>query len=225
MISFPLRCIVFDCDGVLLDSVAVKTRAFAQVAEPFGAQARDRLLLFHHLHGGVSRYEKFRWLYTDVLGRQPDEGEIAVLARRFADCVEEELRVCPLIAGARETLERWHGLLPLYVCSGAPQEDVRAVLSTRGLAHFFTGIHGTPPHKAALLQRIVDEALVLPEETLLVGDSSTDMRAAEAVGTQFYACGPDLRSDTLPWGPDLRGLNQWIAARCEPAAGADPSSF
>ena len=213
MLTFPLRCVVFDCDGVLLDSVGIKTRAFAQVAEPFGAEAHDRLLLFHHLHGGVSRYEKFRWLYTDVLGRQPSAQEVDTLARRFADCVAEEVRHCPIIAGAQETLERWHGTLPLFVCSGTPQEELQAILRARGLAHFFTGMYGTPPKKAALLQHIVDECLILPDEALMVGDASTDMRAAEAVGTQFYACGPDLRSDSLPWGPDLRGLNAWIAAR------------
>ena len=53
-----LSLIVFDCDGVILESVDAKTKAFGQVAEPLGAEARDRLLLYHTLHGGVSRREK-----------------------------------------------------------------------------------------------------------------------------------------------------------------------
>ena len=40
-----LSLIVFDCDGVILESVDAKTKAFAQVAEPLGAEARDRLVL------------------------------------------------------------------------------------------------------------------------------------------------------------------------------------
>ena len=39
-----LSLIVFDCDGVILESVDAKTKAFAQVAEPLGAEARDRLV-------------------------------------------------------------------------------------------------------------------------------------------------------------------------------------
>ena len=31
-----LQCLVFDCDGVLLDSVPIKTRAYARIAEPLG---------------------------------------------------------------------------------------------------------------------------------------------------------------------------------------------
>ena len=42
-----LSLIVFDCDGVILESVDAKTKAFGQVAEPLGAEARDRLLLYH----------------------------------------------------------------------------------------------------------------------------------------------------------------------------------
>lgn len=44
-----LSLIVFDCDGVILESVDAKTKAFAQVAEPLGAEARDRLVLYHTL--------------------------------------------------------------------------------------------------------------------------------------------------------------------------------
>ena len=65
-----LSLIVFDCDGVILESVDAKTKAFAQVAEPLGAEARDRLVLYHTLHGGVSRREKFAWLYREVFHRE-----------------------------------------------------------------------------------------------------------------------------------------------------------
>ena len=52
-----LKCLVFDCDGVILDSVPVKTRAFARLAEPYGEEARDRFVMYHTVHGGVSRYQ------------------------------------------------------------------------------------------------------------------------------------------------------------------------
>ena len=51
-----LSLIVFDCDGVILESVDAKTKAFAQVAEPLGAEARDRLVLYHTLHGGKNSH-------------------------------------------------------------------------------------------------------------------------------------------------------------------------
>ena len=50
MLTFPVECVVFDCDGVLLQSLDIKIRAFARLAQPFGAEARDMLLYFHARH-------------------------------------------------------------------------------------------------------------------------------------------------------------------------------
>lgn len=211
-----LRCLVFDCDGVLLDSVPVKSSAFGRLAEPYGEEARDRLLLYHALHGGVSRYEKFAWFFREFLGREITPEESRDWGRKFAEYALDEVRRCPLVPGALEVLRRWHGRLPLYVCSGAPQPELRTLLRERGLAPMFTAIYGSPPGKAALLEQIVREAGLAPEEVLMVGDAGTDRDAAGAVGTRFYGIGPDLKGGPYPWGPDLTRLNDWIEAHAEP---------
>lgn len=205
-----LQYLVFDCDGVILDSVPVKTRAFGRVAEPFGPEARDRLLMFHKVHGGVSRYEKFAWLYETVLGRHITPEESRRLGEQFAQYVQEELRSCPLIPGIQEVLDTWQGSMPLFVCSGTPQEELLSVLHVRGLDGYFTGIYGTPPAKAALLARIVREQKANPADVLMVGDAPTDLDAALAAETQFYGVGSLLKGGSFPWGEDLTGLNAWI---------------
>lgn len=208
-----LQCLAFDCDGVLLDSVPVKTRAFARIAEPYGPQARDRFVMYHTVHGGVSRYRKFEWFYREVLGREITPEESAELGRKFAGYALDEVRRCPLIAGAEEVLQRWHGVLPLYVCSGAPQEELDLVLRERGLTGYFSGVFGSPPAKAELLARAVAAAGVPPGACLMVGDAPTDRQAAESVGTLFYGVGPEMKGEDIPWGQDLTCLNEWIAAR------------
>lgn len=206
----PISCLVFDCDGVLLDSVPVKSTAFGRLAEPYGAEARDRLLLFHALHGGVSRYEKFAWFFRNVLGREISPEESAEWGRKFAEYSLDEVRRCPLVPGAMGVLEKWRGVLPLYVCSGAPQAELGMVLEERGIAPFFTGIYGSPPGKTELLARIIRLAGVAAEETLMIGDAITDRNAAEAAEARFYGVGDDLRGGPYPWGRDLTSLNEWI---------------
>lgn len=210
-----LQCLVFDCDGVILDSVPVKTRAFARLAEPFGGEARDRFVMYHTVHGGVSRYKKFEWFFREVLGREISAEESADWGRRFAEYALDEVRRCPLIPGVENVLETWRGKLPLYVCSGAPAEELCLVLRERGLEHYFTGIYGSPPAKALLLAEIVRVANVLPEHALMVGDAVTDRDAAESVGTLFYGVGPELKGGDFPWGADLTDLGTWIAARVQ----------
>ena len=127
----------------------------------------------------------------------------------------DEVRHCALIPGAQATLDAWHGLMPLYVCSGAPDEELKLILRERGLAGYFTAIYGSPPGKAQRLRQIVAESGFEPQEALMIGDARTDLDAAESVGTQFYGVGSELRGGTFPWSEDLTPLNAWIAARCQ----------
>ena len=62
-----LSAVVFDCDGVLIESNAVKTRAFGQTVVEFGQKAMDQLMDYHREHGGISRFKKFEWFYSEVV--------------------------------------------------------------------------------------------------------------------------------------------------------------
>lgn len=205
-----LTCLVFDCDGVILESVPVKTRAFGRIVESYGDEARDRMLMYHKVHGGVSRYKKFEWFFREVLGREITPEESADWGQRYAELAFEEVCRCHLVPGIQEVLDTWKGKLPMYVCSGAPHEELLQVLTGRKLDHYFVSIHGSPPAKAELLRQIVLGARVDPADVLMVGDASTDWQAAEAVGTQFYGRGEEVKGGPWPWGEDLTGLNDWI---------------
>ena len=210
----PLTCLVFDCDGVILESVPVKTRAFARMVEDYGDEARDRLLMYHKVHGGVSRYKKFAWFFREVLGREITPTESEAWGQRYAELAFEEVCRCALVPGIQEVLDTWKGRLPLYVCSGAPHEELNTILRGRGLDGYFTGIYGSPPAKAEVLARIVRDARVDPADTLMVGDAPTDWQAAEAVGTRFYGRGPEVKGGNWPWEEDLLGLNRWLEEHC-----------
>ena len=207
-----LSLIVFDCDGVLLESVDAKTRAFARIGRDFGQEAEDRLVLFHALHGGVSRREKFAWLYSEVLGRTITDAEQEALCTKFVDYCFDEIRICQMVPGVEEVLRTWHGRVPMYVASGAPHEELHIVLKERGLAHYFEGIFGSPPGKTVLLRNIVAATGADPSQTIMIGDSQTDLSAAEAVGTLFYGRGECFKSSGQPWHHDLTALNAYLEA-------------
>lgn len=210
-----LKCIAFDCDGVILDSVPVKTKAFGRLVEEYGPEARDRFVMYHTTHGGVNRALKFAWFFREYMNREITPEESAEWGRRYEDLALDEVRKCGLIPGALETLKKWHGVLPMYVCTGAPQPEVQRILEEKGLARYFTGIYGYPPIKPRLLGEIINNACVLPRETLMVGDSSTDRDAAEENDTLFYGVGPDLKGSLFPWSMDLTPLNAWIEGRLD----------
>lgn len=206
-----IKCIVFDCDGVLLDSVNIKTEAFGKLAQPWGDEARDRMVLYHSMHGGVSRYLKFEWFFREYIGREITPAEKEEWNEKFCSYCLDAVRNCALIPGALATLKAWHGILPLYVCTGAPVAEVSEILKERGLADYFNGIYGSPPAKSKLLEFIVNQDAKLDApDTLMVGDASTDLEAAEYAGTQFYAIGELLKGGAYPWSMNLEPLNDWI---------------
>lgn len=207
-----LELIVFDCDGVILESVDAKTRAFGRVGAEFGQEAADRLVLFHTLHGGVSRSEKFAWLYRECLGRDITGEENEILCDRFASYCLEEVFQSALVPGIMDVLGAWKGRVPMYVASGTPHDELDQVLEQNGLAAFFDGIYGFPPGKTDLLRLIVKKSGASPSSTVMIGDSATDQHAAEAVHTLFYGRGEFFRHSGYPWHHDLTRLSAYLEA-------------
>ena len=54
------KTLVFDCDGVVLNSNSVKTSAFYKAALAYGEVAATALVEYHVANGGVSRYKSSR---------------------------------------------------------------------------------------------------------------------------------------------------------------------
>ncbi len=206
----PITCLIFDFDGIIIESVDIKANAFANLCAPYGQEAVDRMLMYNQIHGGVSRYIKFRWFFDEIIGREITELEFKQWSNRFENLCLEEVKHCPLVPGIEQTLNKWHNKLPMYICSGAPQAELELVTSLRNLKHYFVEIHGYPPIKEKLLYQIMLNSKCQAEQMLMIGDSSTDLLAAEAVGTQFYGRGQLFMGGRHPWAEDLTYLNDWI---------------
>lgn len=179
-----LRAIVFDFDGVILESVNVKTRAFAELFRHHPKHV-DRIVQLHLDNLGVSRYEKFRTIYRDFLQRPLSEAEMAHLDVRFSEIVFGEILKCAFVPGARRFLERASASYSLYVASATPEEELRRIVKARGLDSVFRGVYGSPRVKAEIVEGILRDEGLQPREVLFVGDARTDYRSAASNGVAF----------------------------------------
>ena len=68
-----IRAVVFDFDGVLVESIETKTNAYACLFECEGEEIVRRVVEYHLKHGGVSRFEKFKFIYREILCRPLSE--------------------------------------------------------------------------------------------------------------------------------------------------------
>ena len=141
-----LRAVVFDFDGVIVESGDIKTEAFLELfaAYPQHLAAIKR----HHLdHLGISRFKKFAWIYDNVLHEPYDTGEKIRLGDRFSAIVFQKVCETPFVPGAREALEALaRAGVHLVVASGTPRDEAR---SHRGRARLATLLRGGArlPHR------------------------------------------------------------------------------
>lgn len=178
------KTLVFDCDGVILDSNRIKTEAFSHVAMQFGIDAAEQLVRFHVQNGGVSRYRKFEYLLINILNRSLDTKLIEDLANQYGQRICEKLMHCSITPGLR-TLREATPNLNWMVVSGGDQAELQYIFAERGLSSLFDrGIHGSPATKDEILGReIASGNLVLP--ALFLGDSRYDHEAAQRGDLDF----------------------------------------
>ncbi len=63
------RGMIFDFDGVLVDSVGIKTEAFREIYAPYGPELVQRVVQHHKVNGGLNWCAKFRIYQNEFLQR------------------------------------------------------------------------------------------------------------------------------------------------------------
>ncbi len=182
-----IHAIIFDFDGVILDSVSIKSDAFAEIYRPHGTEIEQKALAYHHQHGGISRYVKFKHLHQTLLGKTLSEAEIEHFAQKYADLVKNKVIKCPMIHGIHDFLEKYHQKIDFFVSSGTPQAELREITLARNLNRFFKVIYGSPDQKPAHIERIIEQYRYDRNHVIFVGDASTDRDAAQACQIPFIA--------------------------------------
>jgi phosphoglycolate phosphatase-like HAD superfamily hydrolase len=176
--------VIFDCDGVLLDSNLMKSDAFRETLESYDPVTVDRFIAYQKRSFGRSRYRLYGDFFADFLSRPAAQGEVETLLDRFgAACRTQYLRVAetPAMRATLQTL--LDAGCRLHVASGSDEAELRDVLEARGLAVCFVSVRGSPTPKADLLTAIVAQEKT--RDAVFVGDSSTDLTAAQAAGLRF----------------------------------------
>ena len=199
----------FDFDGVLADSVEVKTRAFATLFEPHGPAVVKRVIAHHRYHGGMTRVEKFSHYYHEYLGKSLSNEEMADLCQRFSALVVDEVVAAPEISGAREFLQRWCERPACFVVSATPEEEIKEIVKRRGMEGYFKEILGAPTSKKKNLGILLAKHDLDPSRCCFFGDAESDYLAAHTCGVDFYGIVPGEDAPLIRARPEVRWANDF----------------
>lgn len=213
MKNFDWQAIIFDFDGVVVESGKIKTQAFAELYRPYGEEIVAAVVQFHTQNGGMSRYRKFRYFQEHFLSKPPlTEAEEKQLDIRFSELVVEAVIAAEAVPGAVELISQQSGKIPLFVASGTPETELKVIVERRGLTPYFTEVRGAPALKKTIIAEILSAHALSPGSVLMIGDAMADLEGAQANNTAFLGRVHPDDANPFPANiqtvPDLRGLVQ-----------------
>ena len=178
------KAIFWDFDGVIKESVAVKTKSYISVFRKYGSKITDRVRIHHEENGGQSRFEKIP-LYLSWVYEKVDEGLVERYCDEFASLVVDAVIESEWVPGAREYLQQNCGQQRFVMITATPQGEIEVILKALGIDLFFERVYGAPMSKIKAIKMVLDERFCSVNEYLVIGDSGSDLEAAHVNGLDF----------------------------------------
>ncbi len=171
------KLIFWDFDGVIKDSVEVKTQAFLNLFTSFGSEVVERIRAHHEANGGMSRFNKFP-LYLQWAGIEPSELRVNKLCEEFSELVFNGVINSPWVPGVEEYLRVNPNDQIFVMVSATPQLELEQIVDKLNLRKCFVSIHGAPTGKAEAIGQTLAKLGISCESALMIGDAIADMDAA-----------------------------------------------
>ena len=182
-----IKVAVFDFDGVIVDSNALKDEALFSLFSG-NPQVSEALVRDVHSRNVGTRFDILRDVFVRAGTPAADiDALVRDYARRYDAVVQRGITARGLASGAKETLEALSAGICLYVNSATAHQPLQETVERLGIRPFFRDVFGMPPTKEENLQAILAREGISGAEAVVIGDGEGDWRSAKAIGTHFIA--------------------------------------
>lgn len=181
-----IKNIIFDFDGVILDSMPIRTEGFKKIFENYDNKKVEELISFHLINGGLSRFVKIKYFFEELLETSISEEEINFFADKYSKIMKEKLINEKYLI--RETVDfiKNNNNIKMFIASGSEEKELRLINESLQLSKYFLGIFGSPKNKIDIVKSIIQDNKLNKNETILIGDSINDYDAAIKNDIRFF---------------------------------------
>ena len=176
--------VFWEFDGVVKDSVEVKTEGFRWLVRNAGPAVCDRVQRHHESNGGVSRFDKIP-LYLTWADMPVDTKTVQRACVEFSKYVTDAVINSPWVPGVPDNLQDNPEQQLFVLVTATPHEEIIRILRQLNLLTCFSEVFGTPTSKIHAVARSLAHHVMSPNRTVFVGDSVTDFEAATSNGVPF----------------------------------------
>ncbi|CAJ1881698.1 HAD family hydrolase [Aeromonas hydrophila] len=175
--------IIFDCDGVILDSNNLKIEAMYNSLQMAGVSDLNSQMCCQYFKNnfGKSRFDHVKHFVEKIISSKSNKLYECILNHYSSQCEELYLKA-EITPGFFEAISNCHA--KLFIASGSLQEELRDVFKKRNLDNYFSLILGSPETKANNVATILSQST---GKALMVGDALSDFYAAKENGIDFIA--------------------------------------
>ena len=202
------QIVFWDFDGVIKDSVMVKSAGYEKLFLPFGEDVVKRVNKHHNVHGGISRYEKIP-LYLSWAGEPANPLQVQDFCDRFSELVQQAVVDSPWVPGVCEYLSSHYADQCFVLITGTPQKEIEEILHALNITRYFRNVYGAPKAKTIMVKDVLERLSCPFEQALVIGDSGTDLEAAKNNNVAFLLRRTSLNKELQKQftGPSFENLN------------------
>ncbi len=188
--------ILFDFDGVLIDSMLIRSEGFRDIFDEYDKVDVDALLEYHNINGGLSRYHKIRYFFENILKQSISESDIQKFSNSFSEIMRERLVDNRLIINDSICfIKNNYQRMFFHIVSGSDERELRYLCDKLKISHYFRSIHGSPTYKDILVKDLLKTFGYNLSETIMIGDSVNDYTASKVNGVDFFGYNNPLLQD------------------------------
>lgn len=178
--------IIFDFDGVIVDSMKVRDNGFRAIFSDFNTADVEKLVKYNRKNGGLSRFHKIKYFYEEILKLDIEDSLIKKYAEEFTEIMKSELiNLDYIIKDTVGFIKKNKDIKKLYIASGSENEELNYLCRELGIGHCFNAIYGSPRHKNDIVKSIIEDNRYDNSKVILIGDSINDYEAAKVNGIEF----------------------------------------
>lgn len=178
------KLIFWDFDGVIKESVDLKTKIFVKLFAKYGSKVQKFVKRHHETNGGMSRLVKIP-IYLKYAGETVTDEEVNRLEKKFSELVYDQVVNCEWVNGAEFYLRSNPHNQIFILVSATPQQEMKNILLALGLYDAFRYVFGAPVPKIEAIKNTLQSLKIHQSECAMIGDSKVDFLAAKSNQVDF----------------------------------------
>jgi phosphoglycolate phosphatase-like HAD superfamily hydrolase len=176
--------IFWDFDGVIKESLDIKTQAYVELFDQFGYEVGNRVREHHRANGGMSRYQKIP-IYLNYAGINSTVETVKSFCLQFSTAVTKQVIDAPWVEGVESYLRMNNSKQMFVIVSATPTDELESIVKALAIRDCFADVYGAPISKHEAITTFIQDRKLEPSNCLMIGDALADLNAARLSGTHF----------------------------------------